>query len=133
LLVILVLGEVVGPTVTGVHDLKWATAAVAVAVLGFIAAARCVELLRRRGRQQRRRPAATRRRPTRRAETSADDDVGERQDLFIYGHLPLTLGIAAAGVGLEDLVLDSGASLPRDRRSPVCVCTRAAAIGCGRA
>ena len=38
--------------------------------------------------------------------------MGERHDLFIYGHLPLTLGIAAAGVGLEDLVLHSDTSLP---------------------
>ena len=33
--------------------------------------------------------------------------MGERHDLFIYGHLPLTLGIAVAGVGLEELVLHS--------------------------
>ena len=40
------------------------------------------------------------------------DDVGERHDLFIYGHLPLTLGIAVAGVGVEELVLHPSASLP---------------------
>jgi len=113
LLVILVLGEVVGATVTGVHDVKWATAAVVVAVLGFVAAAALwwnyfdvgaassADDLRQREEDQRAAP-----------KTSADDDVGQRHDLFIYGHLPLTLGIAAAGVGLEDLVLHAGAPLP---------------------
>ncbi|MBE2314604.1 low temperature requirement protein A [Solirubrobacter sp. CPCC 204708] len=107
LLVILVLGEAVGATVTGVHDAKWAGAAVGVAVLGFaltaalwwnyfdVGAASSAEDLQERE-----------------AHPSSADHEGERHDLFIYGHLPLTLGIAIAGIGLEDLVLHPDAPLP---------------------
>lgn len=113
LLVILVLGEMVGAIVIGVHDMKWADSAVVVAVLGFlvaaalwwnyfdVGAASSAEDLQESEREQ---PDG----PT----TSGADDVGERHDLFIYGHLPLTLGIAVAGVGLEELVLHPDASLP---------------------
>ena len=36
----------------------------------------------------------------------------ERHDLFVYGHLPLTLGVVMAGVGVEELVLHPDAALP---------------------
>ncbi len=113
LLVILVLGEMVGATVTGVHDMKWSSDAVGIAVIGFliaaalwwnyfdVGAASSAEDLQEREREE----------PQGSTESSAED-VGERHDLFIYGHLPLTLGIAVAGVGLEDLVLHSDTSLP---------------------
>ena len=113
LLVILVLGEAVGATVTGVHDVKWAPAAVPVAVLGFttaaalwwnyfdVGAASSADDLQQRGQDEHAGPSM-----------SAADDVGARHDLFIYGHLPLTLGIAIAGVGLEDLVVRPAESLP---------------------
>jgi low temperature requirement protein LtrA len=113
LLVILVLGEMVGAMVTGVHEMKWSSVAVGIAVIGFliaaalwwnyfdVGAASSVEDLQERDRDQAQGPTE-----------ASSEEVGERHDLFIYGHLPLTLGIAAAGVGLEDLVLHSGASLP---------------------
>ncbi|MDA0172578.1 low temperature requirement protein A [Solirubrobacter taibaiensis] len=113
LLVILVLGEAVGAAVTGVHDTHWAGPSVLIAVLGFlvaaalwwnyfdVGAASSAEDLQEREDEE---PDG----PT----TSEEDDVGERHDLFIYGHLPLTLGIAAAGVGLEELILHPSASLP---------------------
>jgi low temperature requirement protein LtrA len=112
LLVILVLGEAVGATVTGVHDTKWAAASVVVAVLGFLVAAALwwnyfdVGAASSAEDLQEREDDAD-------GPTTADaDDEGERHDLFIYGHLPLTLGIAAAGVGLEELVLHPDAPLP---------------------
>lgn len=113
LLVILVLGEMVGATVTGVHDMRWAAGAVAIAVIGFVVAATLwwnyfdvgaasgTESLQARERDE----------PQDLAEESAEDE-GDRHDLFIYGHLPLTLGIAAAGVGLEEFVLHSDTALP---------------------
>ena len=113
LLVILVLGEAVGAAVTGVHDTHWAGDSVLIAVLGFlvaaalwwnyfdVGAASSAEDLQEREEDE---PDG----PT----TSEEDDVGERHDLFIYGHLPLTLGIAVAGVGVEELVLHPSASLP---------------------
>lgn len=36
----------------------------------------------------------------------------ERHDLFVYGHLPLALGIVMVGTGIEDLVLHPVAALP---------------------
>jgi low temperature requirement protein LtrA len=113
LLVILVLGEMVGATVTGVHEMKWSSDAVGIAVIGFlvaaalwwnyfdVGAASSAEDLQERERDQTQAPT----------EASAEE-VGERHDLFIYGHLPLTIGIAAAGVGLENLVLHSDTSVP---------------------
>ena len=112
LLVILVLGEVVGATVTGVHDLKWAPAGVVVAVLGFVAAAALWWNYFDVGAAGSAEDLQQNEREHRGPETSADDDAGERHDLFIYGHLPLTLGLATAGVGLEDLVVHPGAPLP---------------------
>ncbi len=110
LLVILVLGEAVGATVTGVHDTKWAAASVVVAVLGFLVAATLWWNYFDVG-------AASSAEDLQERDDDSDspttsDDEGERHDLFIYGHLPLTLGIAAAGVGLEELVLHPDAPLP---------------------
>ena len=117
MLVILVLGEMVGATVTGVHDMRWAAGAVAIAVIGFVVAATLwwnyfdvgaasgTESLQARERDE----------PQDLAEES-DEDEGDRHDLFIYGHLPLTLGIAAAGVGLEEFVLHSDTALQSARR-----------------
>jgi hypothetical protein len=34
--------------------------------------------------------------------SDAVEKVGERHDLFVYGHLPVTSGPLAAGVGLEE-------------------------------
>ena len=45
-------------------------------------------------------------------EQEEDEKTDERHDLYIYGHLPLTLGVAAAGIGLEELVLHPDADLP---------------------
>jgi low temperature requirement protein LtrA len=35
-----------------------------------------------------------------------------RHDLFVYGHLPLTLGVVMAGVGIEDLAAHPADPLP---------------------
>jgi len=40
------------------------------------------------------------------------EPVDQRHDLFIYGHLPLTAGILAAAVGIEELVLHPDRPLP---------------------
>jgi low temperature requirement protein LtrA len=107
LFVILVLGEAVGGAATGVHDAAWAGPAVAVGVAGFVIAA-----------------ALWWNYFDTTADSSAaalqrlDDDTqdgaaaDERHDLFVYGHLPLALGIVMTGVGIEDLVLHPAAALP---------------------
>lgn len=109
LFVILVLGEAVGGAATGVHDANWTPAAIAVGIAGFLIAAALwwtyfdttaaisgAVLKARDDRDDN-------------PEGAAADD---RHDLFVYGHLPLALGIVMAGVGVEDLVLHPDAALP---------------------
>jgi low temperature requirement protein LtrA len=101
LFVILVLGEMVAAVVTGVHDAKWSALPVTVGAIGFVVAAALwwsyFDVASARGNDELQ---------------EADDGIDERHDLYIYGHLPLTLGIAAAGVGLEELTLHPDADLP---------------------
>ncbi|MEP6650996.1 MAG: low temperature requirement protein A [Lapillicoccus sp.] len=125
LLVILVLGEVIAGIVTGVHDTKWSSVSVLIGVTGFLVAASLwwayfdvggavsARAIQRADGELRRSddpadPAD--------AGDSADADpatelgtrdepVNERHDLFVYGHWPLTAGILAVAVGVEELVL----------------------------
>ena len=112
LFVILVLGEAVGGVVRGIHEASWAASALLVGVTGFVIIGRAVVgLLRRRGRPERG-PAGRARRDRGRPRQPSDDAVDERHDLFIYGHLPMTLGIVVAGAGIEELVLHPDEPLP---------------------
>ncbi|HET9901766.1 MAG TPA: low temperature requirement protein A [Actinomycetes bacterium] len=113
LLVILVLGEAVGGASTGVHDGKWIAPSVAVGVVGFMIAAALwwnyFDITADDSEE-------------RLQEDDDPDDAGredepgsradERHDLFVYGHLPLTLGVVMTGVGLEDLVAHPSDPLP---------------------
>jgi low temperature requirement protein LtrA len=107
LFVILVLGEIVAGIVTGVHDAKWAGPSVAVGAAAFVVGAALwwsyFDAASVSGNEQ--------------LQEGTDEDTGEaeadeRHDLYIYGHLPLTLGIVASGVGLEALVLHPDTALP---------------------
>jgi low temperature requirement protein LtrA len=114
LMVILVLGEAVGGAATGVHDGKWTAPSVAVGVVGFVIAAALwwnyfditAHDSEERLQEDDDHEGADR----------AGDDRGtradERHDLFVYGHLPLTLGVVMAGVGVEDLVAHPADPLP---------------------
>jgi low temperature requirement protein LtrA len=110
LFVILVLGEAVGGTARGVHDAEWATASVLTALGGFVVAAAMwwIYFDVAAGASARRLEEAD----EESADTAKGDgkdprgaDADERHDLFVYGHLPMCLGIVAAGIGLEVLVL----------------------------
>jgi low temperature requirement protein LtrA len=113
LLVILVLGEAVGGAARGVHDASWAPVPVAVGVLAFVAAAGMwwiyFDIT-----------ATSSARELQEDDDDADysgedeDDRGAdlRHDLFVYAHLPLTLGVVLAGVGLEELVVHPDESAP---------------------
>ncbi|MFG1645841.1 low temperature requirement protein A [Amycolatopsis sp. NPDC049252] len=107
LFVILVLGEAVGGAAIGVRDAGWSPAAVAVGLAGFVIAAAMwwiyFDTAAAVG------AAALRRRDD---ETRDGAPADERHDLFVYGHLPLALGIVLAGVGVEELVLHPEAALP---------------------
>lgn len=109
LFVILVLGEAVGGAATGVHDAKWTGPAVLVGIAGFLiaaalwwtyfdtTAASSAAKLQERDDQD---------------DTQDGAAADERHDLFVYGHLPLALGIVMAGIGVEDLVLHPSGPLP---------------------
>jgi low temperature requirement protein LtrA len=109
LFIILVLGEAVGGAATGVHDAKWAGSAVIVGIVGFVIAAALwwnyFDVTAAHSEE----------------ELQGEDDGGdepegaeadERHDLFVYGHLPLSLGVVMTGVGIEELVLHPDAPLP---------------------
>ncbi len=109
LLVILVLGEAVGGAARGVHDANWVGSSVAVGIAGFLVAAALWWTYF----------TTTAHHSAEKLQQSDDADAesegaaaDERHDLFVYGHLPLTLGVVMAGVGVEELVLHPDASLP---------------------
>ena len=101
LFVILVLGEMVAGVVTGIHGAAWVGESVTVGGIGFLIAASLwwsyFDVASARGSRELQ---------------HEDEETDERHDLYIYGHLPLTLGIAAAGIGLEELVLHPNNDLP---------------------
>jgi low temperature requirement protein LtrA len=98
LFVILVLGESVAAIAVGVHETHWEPVTVTVAVLGFVTAVSLwwiyFDLAG---------AAAT--------QTLADRG-GHRStllhDIYAYGHWPIALGLAAAGVGIEGAILQGG-------------------------
>lgn len=108
LFVILVLGEAVGGAVRGVHDASWAGSAVLVGLVGFVVTAALWWVYFDIGADQ----SADRLDEDEGEPEPSDDAVDERHDLFIYGHLPMTLGIVVAGAGIEELVLHPDESLP---------------------
>ena len=117
LLVILVLGEVAAAVVAGLHDTNWDPTSSLIAGTAFLVAVAAwwayfdvseevsANALRR----------AEEAAEQEEAEAGAEDDevekVDERHDLFIYGHLPVTGGLLAAGVGF------GGAHPPSSRRA----------------
>ena len=98
LFVILVLGESVAAIAVGVHETHWEPVTVTIAILGFIVAVSLwwtyFDLAG---------AAAT--------QTLADRG-GHRStllhDIYAYGHWPIALGLAAAGVGIEGAILQGG-------------------------
>ena len=108
LFVILVLGEAVGGAVRGVHDASWVGSAVLVGLTGFVVTAALWWVYFDIGADQ----SADRLDEGEEEPEPSDDAVDERHDLFIYGHLPMTLGVVIAGAGIEELVLHPDESLP---------------------
>lgn len=101
LLVMLVLGESIAAVATGLHEAHWQIPSLLPAGCGFVLAAAAWWLYFDLGEetagghlQDRRNPQST-----------------GTVDRYIYGHLPLTLGLAMLGVGIEQLVLHPGAGL----------------------
>ncbi|MCX5045748.1 low temperature requirement protein A [Aldersonia sp. NBC_00410] len=95
LFVILVLGESISAVVLGMQDTHWDWPSTLVAALGFTIAASVWWMYFDIGGAE--------------AKTEIQDDdsaVGSgRADGYIYGHLPLVLGAALLGVGIEQYIL----------------------------
>lgn len=104
LLVILVLGEAVGGAARGVHDMHWTALPIVLGVLGFVIAAGLWWIYFDTAAD-----ASTPR--LEQSDEEADDPhsdgaaATDRHDAFVYGHLPLTLGIVLVGVGVEEQIL----------------------------
>jgi low temperature requirement protein LtrA len=105
LLVILVLGEALGGAARGTHDASWAGPSLVVGVLGLFVAASLwwayFDVAATSSASSLEQPADGE------PETADDepDDADQRHDLFVYGHVPLALGVVLAGVGLEGLAV----------------------------
>jgi low temperature requirement protein LtrA len=95
LFVILVLGESVASIALGVHDTHWSAGSVAAALVCFVAVAAMwwnyFDLGGAAGKQK--------------LVTSDEGDVSGAADAYVYAHLPLTFGLVAAAVGIEQLIL----------------------------
>jgi low temperature requirement protein LtrA len=90
-----VLGQSIAAIAIGVHETNWEAVTVTIAVLGFVVAASLWWIyFDRTG------AAAT---------STLTNRAGHRStplhDIYAYGHWPLTLGLAATGVGLEGSIL----------------------------
>jgi low temperature requirement protein LtrA len=98
LFVILVLGEPVAAVAHGLSDAEWSASALPVATLSFVlaaalwwnyfdlAGARAKRLLNEAGGER----------------------PGHSHDVYVFGHLPLTLALATVGAGIELAVVESG-------------------------
>jgi len=136
LFVILVLGEAVGGTARGVHDSEWAAGSVLTALAGFAVAAGMwwIYFDVAAGASARRLEEADDEAAEEAADGTADGgpptgeegsdppgaEADERHDLFVYGHLPMCLGIVAAGIGLEVLVLHPTEPAPASATWVIC-------------
>ena len=122
LLVILVLGEVAAAVVAGLHETHWAARSALIAGTGFVVAAAAwwayFDVSGEVSTDALKRAEAVAEREERAGDgegADGSDDVekvDERHDLFVYGHLPVTGGLLAAGVGLEELILHPSEPLP---------------------
>lgn len=110
LFVILVLGESIASVVTGMHDTHWDLTSVVVAAVGFAVAAALwwnyFDLGAAAGKEQ----------------LTSEDDVQRtaNPDRYVYGHLPLTLGLAAVGVGIEQYIVHPVGELTAGGRWALC-------------
>jgi low temperature requirement protein LtrA len=99
LFVILVLGESVASVVLGIHDMHWTAASTLVAATCFVAVAALWWNYFDLG------GAAGKRHLVHAHEREGEDEEGGAADGYVYAHLPLTLGLAVAAVGVEQLIL----------------------------
>ncbi|MBL7262233.1 low temperature requirement protein A [Paractinoplanes lichenicola] len=101
LFVILVLGESVRSVAVGVHEQHWAAASVVSAVVAFAAVATLwwiyFDLGGAAGKKE--------------LVEDGDDVENGVADAYIYGHLPLIVGLAIAAVGIEQFIVHPAGAL----------------------
>lgn len=101
LFVILVLGESVASIVIGVHDIAWAASSVVMAAIAFVAVAALWWIYFDLG------GAAGKRKLV----DDGEDQESGVADAYVFGHLPLILGLATVAVGIEQFIVHPGADL----------------------
>jgi low temperature requirement protein LtrA len=106
LFVILVLGESVASIVIGVHDTDWAQISVLVAASGFITVAALWWIYFDLG------GAAGKHKLI----EEGDDQESRVADAYVYGHLPLMLGLVTVAVGIEQFIVHPGDDLSNAAR-----------------
>ena len=97
LLVILVLGESIASIVTGVHDVHWKASSVVDAAVAFTAVAALWWIYFDLGGAVGKRELIE--------DSKEDDEETGVADAYIYGHLPLIVGLAITAVGIEQFVV----------------------------
>lgn len=110
LFTILVLGESITSVAVGLHDTEWRTASFLVAAAGFVIAATIwwnyFDIGGAAGKQH-----------------LVEDDESqsdERHDRYVFGHLPLLLGMGAVGVGIQQFVEHPTTELSAGGRWALC-------------
>lgn len=106
LFVILVLGEAIASVVLGVHDTHWTARPVAAAVVAFVLVAALWWIYFDLG------GAAGKRRLI----TEGNDAESGVADAYVFGHLPLTLGLATIAMGIEAVILHPASELATGAR-----------------
>ncbi len=101
LFVILVLGESVAAIVVGVHDTDWVAISVLIAAFGYVLVAALWWLYFDLG------GAAGKRNLV----DEGEDQESGVADAYVYGHLPLILGLVVVAVGIEQFILHPGDDL----------------------
>ena len=94
LFVMLVLGESIASIVAGVHDQHWSGPSLSLAVVAFVAVAAAWWNYFDLG-------GAVAKREL---EEGGEDQESGIADAYVYGHLPVALGLAAFAVGLEEFI-----------------------------
>jgi len=109
LFAILVLGESIASVVVGLHDTQWQAVSIIAAATGFVITAAAwwsyFDIGGASGKWQLAKDEGT---------------VSARHDRYIYGHLPVFLGLAALGIGIEEHVLHPARDLSTGGRWTLC-------------
>ena len=109
LFVILVLGESIAAVVTGLHASGWKIDSLIVAALGFTVAAALWWSHFDLGGAAAKRQLVIR----------GGQEVSIEHDAYVFAHLPITLGLAAAGVGIEHFVVQPVGELSASAQWPL--------------